>query len=90
MPEPLEAEFANPPIFTPQQEEHIQHAPIGDLHDDPDVNLDPSPTATAAPSVHQNTAVQDAQLEFGEKFTIVEFTLGIGENPKEWSKGKKW
>jgi hypothetical protein len=90
MPEPIEAEFANPPIFTDEQEKHIQHAPIGDLHDDPHATADPSPTTTAAPSVHQHTAAHDGELEVGEKFTLVEFEPGTGENPREWSKAKKW
>ncbi|GHJ86014.1 hypothetical protein NliqN6_2416 [Naganishia liquefaciens] len=90
MPEPIEAEFAAPPIFSPAQEKHMQHAPIGDLHDDPDVTANPSPTTTAAPSVHQHTTMHDAELEAGEKFTLVEFTPGTGEDPKEWGKGKKW
>lgn len=90
MPEPIEAEFANPPIFSPAQEKHIQHAPIGDLHDDPDITANPSPTTTAAPSVHQHTTTHDTELEAGEKFTLVEFTPGAGEDPKEWGKGKKW
>lgn len=90
MPEPIEAEFASPPIFSPEQEKHIQHAPLGDLHDDVDVSHDASPTTTAAPSVHQNTAAHDIEGEAGEKFTLVEFEPGTGENPKEWGKGKKW
>jgi hypothetical protein len=36
---PLEAELANPPIFTPEQEAHIMHSPTGDLADDPDLHV---------------------------------------------------
>ncbi|KAJ9098900.1 hypothetical protein QFC19_006239 [Naganishia cerealis] len=84
MPEPIEAEFAQPPIFSSEQEKHLQHIPRGDLADDPDLNA--SPTTTAAASVHNTIG----DVENGEKVTIVEFTPGTGENPKEWSKGKKW
>ena len=35
---PIEAELANPPIFTPEQEQHILHSPTGDLADDPDLH----------------------------------------------------
>lgn len=82
---PIAAELASPPIFTPEAEHHLQHAPNGDLHDDPDLSLNPSPTQTAAHSIH---SVRD--LEASEKFTIVDFDRGSGENPKEWSKAKKW
>lgn len=36
---PLEAELANPAIFTPEQEAHILHSPTGDLADDPDLHV---------------------------------------------------
>jgi hypothetical protein len=85
MPEPIEAEFAQPPIFTSEQEKHLQHLPRGDLADDPD--LHPSATTTAAPSVHDHTT---GDIENAEKVTIVDFEPGAGENPKEWGKGKKW
>ena len=90
MPEPIEAEFANPPIFTPAQEEHIQHAPIGDLHDDIHAGAAHSPTTTAVPSVHGPSTFGEAGLEAAEKLIIVEFTPGSGEDPKSWSRGKKW
>ncbi|KAJ9123324.1 hypothetical protein QFC22_001523 [Naganishia vaughanmartiniae] len=85
MPEPIEAEFAQPPIFTSEQEKHLQHLPRGDLADDPDLN--PSATTTAAPSVHHQTT---GDIENGEKVIIVEFEPGSPEDPKNWSKGRKW
>lgn len=85
---PIEAEFANPPILTPEIEEHILHAPNGDLADDPDVQVILSPTTTIAPSIHART--RDVEAEAGEKFTLVEFEKGSGENPKEWSRAHKW
>lgn len=83
---PFVAELASPPIFTPAEEYHLQHAPVGDLHDDSDLLQSPSPTTTAAHSTHGPTE----DLEAREKFTLVEFEPGSGENPKEWSNGKKW
>jgi hypothetical protein len=83
---PIEAEFANPPILTPELESHILHAPIGDLVDDPDVEVNLSPTTTIAPSIHARTR----DVETGEKSTLVEFEPGSGENPKEWSRAYKW
>ncbi|KAJ9094569.1 hypothetical protein QFC20_006884 [Naganishia adeliensis] len=83
---PFAAELASPPIFTPEAEHHLQHAPFGDLHDDPDLLQSPSPTTTAAHSIHGPTE----DLEAREKFTLVEFEPESGENPKEWTKGKKW
>jgi hypothetical protein len=88
MPEPIEAEFARPPIFNADQEKHLQHEPRGDLADDPDAAYSPSPTTTASPSVHNHGT--GAELEAGEKFSIVTFEAGSGENPKEWTRGKKW
>ncbi|KAJ9094562.1 hypothetical protein QFC20_006877 [Naganishia adeliensis] len=85
---PIEAEFANPPILTPEIEEHILHAPNGDLADDPDVQVILSPTTTIAPSIHARA--KDVEAEAGEKFTLVEFEKGSGENPKEWSRAHKW
>ncbi|KAJ9098899.1 hypothetical protein QFC19_006238 [Naganishia cerealis] len=86
MPEPIEAEFARPPIFTDAQETHLQHEARGDLHDDPDA-YGSSTTTTAVPSVHNEKRQRD--LETAEKFNIVTFEEGGGENPKEWSRGKK-
>lgn len=83
---PIEAEFAVPPILSPELENHVLHAPIGDLVDDPDVQVTLSPSTTITPSIHAQTR----DVEAGEKFTFVEFEPGTGENPKEWSKGHKW
>lgn len=85
---PIEVELANPPILTPELEEHILHAPIGDLADDPDVQVILSPTTTITPSLHVRT--RDVEAHAGEKFTLVEFEKGSGENPKEWSRAHKW
>lgn len=49
---PIEAELAKPPIFTPEQEQHILHSPTGDLADDPDLH---GPTSEG-PSNHATTA----------------------------------
>lgn len=83
---PIEAEFAVPPILSPELEDHVLHAPIGDLADDPDVEVVLSPTTTIAPSIHARTK----DVEAAEKFTLVQFEPGTGENPKEWSKAHKW
>lgn len=88
MPEPIEAEFARPPIFSDVQEKHLQHEPRGDLADDPDAAYNPSTTTTATPSIHDHGT--GTELEAGEKFNIVTFDVGSGENPKEWSRGRKW
>ncbi|KAJ9107388.1 hypothetical protein QFC21_000838 [Naganishia friedmannii] len=86
MPEPIEAEFARPPIFSEAQEKHLQHEPRGDLADDPDAGYGPSTTTTAAPSIHNHGT--EAELEAGEKINIV--TFEAGESPKSWSVAKKW
>jgi hypothetical protein len=65
----IEAEFANPPIPTPEIEEHILPAPIGDLADDSDVQVILSPTTTIAPSVHARTRDVEAEADgWGEVY----------------------
>lgn len=51
----------------------------------------PSPSSTAASSVDARVVTEKDPEKGGEsQYKIVEFEVGKGENPKEWSKLKKW
>jgi hypothetical protein len=92
--EPVEAEFARPPIFNTAQERVLREEDVelGRAIS----NLAPptnSVTSSNAPSqtatLHEEPKTA-GELERGEKKIIVYFEEGAGENPREWSKGKKW
>lgn len=99
--EPVEAEFASPPIFTDRQESRLEEedveSPEADLrrgNSDASAATTLNETPSTERSVqhiigHEKTAHTQGDIEKGKSTkTIVEF--GPGENPKTWSKGHKW
>jgi hypothetical protein len=85
--EPVEAELARPPIFTSQQEHQMQETDGRDLqHGDEQEGT--APTSPSDNSANASTLVLGADAEKGKGEMEVDF--GPGENPKEWSKAKKW
>ncbi|KAG6827017.1 hypothetical protein H0H92_013537 [Tricholoma furcatifolium] len=80
--EPIEAEFAFPPALSrSQEEEYRQLGREGPL--------------TRHPSLHTITditlSVHDLEKTYTkEGFHVVEFEPGAGEDPREWSKSRKW
>ncbi|WVQ82315.1 hypothetical protein IAT38_004443 [Cryptococcus sp. DSM 104549] len=92
--EPVEAELAQPPIFTNAEEEQIREEPE---------DFSPHPTNTPSrqnsrvAAIQSDTLHSDATLHAAshhdvekgaEGRTIVRFDLG--EAPRDWSKGHKW
>jgi hypothetical protein len=96
--EPVEAELARPPIFNDRQEAVLRdedveldraisrlNANTNGSTASPSASETPSQTATL-----NEGGLTPAQLESGEKKTIVTFEPGTRENPREWSKRRKW
>lgn len=96
--EPVEAELARPPIFNERQEAILRDEDveldraISRLNANADgATASPSTSETPSQTATLNVAVfTPAQLENGEKRTIVTFEPGTRENPREWTKGRKW
>lgn len=74
--EPVEAEMARPAVLTPQQEAVLQ---------DEDVERDARDRRDGG----SQTTLREQDVEAGEK-VHVEVALKGAEDPKQWSKGKKW
>ncbi|KIY53144.1 MFS general substrate transporter [Fistulina hepatica ATCC 64428] len=83
--EPIEAEFAVPPALTTAQEEEFRilerEGPLSDSVTQLDIDVDTAPAPDLA--VLSKTRTNDG-------YHIVAFEPGAGEDPREWSKGKKW
>lgn len=74
--EPIEAEFASPPILSEKQERQFRDEPLEGA------NLSKnSSTPTVVGNIEQFGA---------EKKKIVSFEVGTREDPREWAKSKKW
>lgn len=78
--EPIEAEFAFPPALTQAQDDEFRNLELeGPLF---------------RSSTRHSTAVAsiaDIEAEYTRKGVhIVTFDKGTGEDPREWSSGKKW
>jgi hypothetical protein len=76
--EPIEAEFAIPPVYTDQEERALQNQ-------ETDIASNPSSTIVISQSPHQSHVDPPTEKTQGE---IVQFDEG--ESPREWSAGKKW
>jgi hypothetical protein len=76
--EPIEAEFAIPPVYTDRQERALQGQ-------DTDIESNSSSATVTSQSRHHNSADPPTEKVQGE---IVKFDEG--ESPREWSARKKW
>ncbi len=82
--EPAEAAFARPPVLSTEQEEEYRQL---DREGEIDVPLSRSTT------IGRQTSHPIAELERSytkQGIHIVQFEKGKGEDPREWSKGRKW
>ena len=78
MVEPIEAEFAIPPVYTDREERALQNH-------ETDIASNPSSTTVtsqSAPQVSMNSPTEKVQGEM--------VSFDGGESPREWSAGKKW
>ncbi|KAE8540469.1 hypothetical protein D1P53_003415 [Cryptococcus gattii VGV] len=89
--EPVEAEFAKPPIFSNQQEDILHEEEI----EEPNAISDAGKQATSGSDNstlhgHQSSEkINEKDVEKGkDEHIIVQFDEG--EGPKQWSKGRKW
>lgn len=89
--EPVEAEFAKPPIFSNQQEDALREEEI----EEPNLISDAGKQATSASdnsTLHgqqSSEKINEKDIEKGkDEHIIVQFDEG--EGPKQWSKGRKW
>jgi hypothetical protein len=76
--EPIEAEFAIPPVYTDREERALQGQ-------DNDIASNPSSTTVTSQSPHHDSADPPTEKVQGEMVRFDE-----GESPREWSAGKKW
>ncbi|KAG6853492.1 hypothetical protein C0991_004038 [Blastosporella zonata] len=98
--EPIEAEFAYPPILTKAQEEEYrtldQEGPLSlarALSQASKYSHDVEATATntvIGTSSNEKVTVDDLAAQYKkEGVMLVEFESGTGENPREWNRSKK-
>ncbi|KAF9447352.1 MFS polyamine transporter [Macrolepiota fuliginosa MF-IS2] len=80
--EPIEAEFAYPPVLTQAQEEEYRQ-----LEKEGPLSGRTTPTV-AGGSPNSLSEVEQARKHEG--YIIVQFDKGAGEDPREWSHGRKW
>jgi hypothetical protein len=78
--EPIEAEFAIPPVYTDREERALQGQ-----DNETDIESNPSSTTVTSQPPHQHHVDPSTEKTQGE---IVQFDEG--ESPREWSAGKKW
>ena len=76
--EPIEAEFAIPPVYTDREERALQNQ-------ETDIASTPSSTTVISQSPHHGSADLPTEKVQGEILRFDE-----GESPREWSTGKKW
>lgn len=80
--EPVEAEMAQPPVFTPAQERAIQNE---------EVERPGAVTQLTSTESDTHTLAEHAALEAKAKGKIlVDFEPGTREDPREWTNGRKW
>ncbi|THV06107.1 MFS polyamine transporter [Dendrothele bispora CBS 962.96] len=78
--EPVEAEFAHPPVLTRAQEDEYR-----ELAQEGPLSRSSTVTDTFTPTLE---VLKQTYSKQGYK--LVEFEKGKGEDPREWSKLKKW
>ncbi|KIJ54461.1 hypothetical protein M422DRAFT_73490 [Sphaerobolus stellatus SS14] len=82
--EPIETAFVYPPALSPEQEEVLRTLELE------------GPIPLARPASRRSTfaatpTLHDLEITYSkEGFHVVNFDKGTGEDPREWSKGKKW
>jgi len=78
--EPVEAEFAHPPALTREQEDEYREL------------AQEGPLSRSATIIHPfSQTLDDLKHAYTRQgYKVVEFEKGSGEDPREWSKGKKW
>lgn len=80
--EPIEAEFVFPPALSQDQEDEYRQL-------EREGPLTSNPTATT--TVTDTISIHDLEKQYSkEGYHLVEFTPGAGEDPREWSKTRKW
>jgi hypothetical protein len=78
--EPIEAEFAIPPVYTDQEERALQGQ-----DNETDMESNSSSTTVTSQLPHQHHVDPPTEKVQGEMVRFEE-----GESPREWSAGKKW
>jgi hypothetical protein len=79
--EPVEAEFAKPPIYTNKQERAI---------DDETVEVPGGITGVTGSDSDDNTRSGTPINEKLKGKILVDFEPGTREDPREWGAGRKW
>ncbi|KAF8965491.1 MFS polyamine transporter [Flammula alnicola] len=83
--EPIEAEFAFPPVLSAEQEEDFRELDVENLSPE-FTNVDA--TTHVPRRVHTIHELELTRTKEG--YHIVGFEKGKGEDPREWGNGKKW
>lgn len=79
--EPVEAEFASPPIFSNRQERALDKEAI---------EQPGAITGLSGSESEQNTRAGTPLNEKLKGKILVDFEPGSREDPREWNKGRKW
>jgi hypothetical protein len=89
--EPIEAEFIRPPALSPEQEEEFRNLELENLGSQLSRQVTQGSTTHAgSPSVNTANIHELEQVLTKEGYQIIGFDKGTGEDPREWSNGKKW
>ncbi|TRM69786.1 major facilitator superfamily domain-containing protein [Schizophyllum amplum] len=87
--EPIEAEFASPPALSKAQEDELRQLEREGPLESEAPSLSETVTHVHDPNETPDLARLQTQLS-RRGFNIVEFAKGAGEDPREWSKMRKW
>ncbi|WWC86541.1 uncharacterized protein L201_001418 [Kwoniella dendrophila CBS 6074] len=91
--EPIEAEFAQPPIYTEEQEEVYREECVEQSGNLDSIGLEPhgnqlNQVISSHPTRAGTHTADSSEVEKGKGEILVE--CEYEENPRNWSKGKKW
>ncbi|KAF9554045.1 MFS polyamine transporter [Agrocybe pediades] len=92
--EPIEAAFARPPALSRETEENFRTLEQENLRLAPSISRRTSRGSTHEPTLAgtpPNPTINElVKIRTNEGYKLVTFDKGTGEDPREWSFGKKW
>ncbi|KAH9475800.1 Major facilitator superfamily multidrug transporter NAG4 [Psilocybe cubensis] len=88
--EPIEAEFARPPVLSKEQEEEFRTLEQENIPAHASGVSTPGSVTYDGNHVQFTTIDELEKLHTKEGYKLVTFEKGKGEDPRDWGKGKKW
>ncbi|PPQ90717.1 hypothetical protein CVT25_005025 [Psilocybe cyanescens] len=88
--EPIEAEFARPPVLSKEQEEEFRTLELENIP--AHLSGSSTPGSVTYDGTHNQLTTIDElkKMRAKEGYKLVAFEKGLSEDPRDWGKGKKW